>query len=274
MIAERIGEILRRLQWPIAYGVLAMSPLFAVETIQWLFRSLDYPVYATMFWLGFFGVFFVFRTRKPSNPWLLAWIARERRLSHAIVTTIFFKGGGHAASWLKRTLGDWFQRFSAGKNALGTTKPKGTFRDGESLDIGGIEGIDGRGVSSSSNENTMSFDVNWLRSASPFFLPSAPMLLWLLSALVLPASLRCLTLGVGIAYHLLSVYVELCEIPPHELGFTRRFAWCFIIPMNIAVFGITYAFALKGFSGIPCFLLELGHPLRTLRGWFGWSETT
>ena len=268
MIAERIDEILRRLQWPIAYGVLAMSPLFAVETMQWLFRSLDYPVYATMFWLGFFGVFFFFRTRKPSNPWLLSWIARERRLSHAIMTAIFFKGGGHAVGWLKRSLGKWFERFSSGRKELEVQEPKGSVLAGESRDL------DTRTASGSSGDVGIAFNVHWLRSVSPFFLPSAPMLLWLLSALVLPASLRCLVLGVGIAYHLLSVYVELCEVPPDQFGFSRRFAWCFVIPMNIAVFGITYAFALKGFSGIPCFLLELGHPLRTIRGWFGWSEIT
>ena len=268
MIAERIDEILRRLQWPIAYGVLAISPLFVVETMQWLFRSLDYPVYATMFWLGFFGVFFVFRTRKPSNPWLLSWVARERRLSHAIITTIFFKGGGHAVAWLKRYLGEWFQRLSSGRKEQGSKEPHESVPSHESADL------DTRSSSSSNGDIGMAFNVDWLRSASPFFLPSAPMILWLLSALVLPASLRCLVLGVGIAYHLLSVYVELCEVPYEQLGFSRRFAWCFVIPMNIAVFGITYAFALKGFSGVPCFLLELGHPLRTVRGWFGWSEIT
>jgi hypothetical protein len=248
-----MDKILRRLQWPIAYGVLAMSPLFVIETMQYLFRSLDYPVYATMFWVGFFGVFFVFRTRKPSNPWLLAWIARERRLSHAIMTTIFFKGGGQAAAWLNRSLGGWLKRFTGGQEGLENRESRDSARG---------------------SETGVTLNVHWLRSASPFFLPSAPMLLWLLSALVLPASLRCLTLGVGIAYHLLSVYVELCEVPPEQLGFTPRFAWCFVIPMNIAVFGITYAFALKGFSGIPSFFLELGHPVRTLRGWFGWSEIT
>ena len=260
MFAQRMNEIVRRLQWPIATLTLVLTPVFIAETLQWLRRTVDYPVYATMFWLGFALVYVLFRSQRPSHEWLLKWIARERQLSRLIVNFILLQGTGQAFRWLQSwILGNRRLRKDqiAPSESTHNSEPKNA---GDDLAIAG---------------------ENWLALCAPFFLPSAPMLLWLASALILPAFIRCLVLGAGLAYHLLSVYVELRHTNPIHLQLDRRLIWCFIFPMNIVVFGITYAFALKGFTGITSFLFALGKPLQTLsqflpniRSLLGWSEST
>lgn len=260
MFAQRIDEIVRRLQWPIATLTLVLSPVFFAETWQWLRRTGDYPVYAAMFWLGFASVYVLFRSQRPSHEWLLKWIARERHLSHMIVNFVLLRGVGQAFRWLQnRILPNLSRRTDP-------VAPSESTRNFESNDAG---------------DDLAHSSENWLTRCAPFFLPSAPMLLWLASALILPAFLRCLVLGAGLAYHLLSVYVELRHTNPTHLQLDRRLIWCFILPMNVVVFGITYAFALKGFTGITSFLFSLGKPLQTLgqflpniRSLLGWSEST
>ncbi len=256
MFAQRIDEIVRRLKWPIATLTLVQSPVFIAETLRWILITGDYPVYATMFWLGFALVYILFRSQRPSHEWLLKWISRERQLSHTIVNFILFRGGGQAFTLLKNWLLNKFR-------LNGKENPSINDSAYPRENLGG-----------SSNDN-------WLAQCAPFFLPSAPMLLWLASALILPAFIRCLVLGAGLAYHLLSVYVELRSTSVSRLQLDRRLIWSFILPMNIVVFGITYAFALKGFTGITSYLFALGQPLKTLgqslhqfRSLLGWSEST
>lgn len=260
MFAQRIDEIVRRLQWPIAILTLVLTPVFIAETLQWLWRTSDYPVYATMFWLGFALVCVLFRSQRPSHEWLLKWIVRERQLSRAIVNFFLLRGAGQAFRWLQ----SWI---------LPNPTPR-TDQYAPSESIHNFESKDA--------ETDLAFaGENWLARCAPLFLPSAPMLLWLASALILPAFIRCLVLGAGVAYHLLSVYVDLRHTNPSNLRIDRRLIWCFILPMNIVVFGITYAFALKGFTGITSYLLALGKPLQTLGQFFpnvrsllAWSEST
>jgi len=256
VFAQRIDEIVRRLQWPIAALTLVLSPVFIAETLRWILITGDYPVYATMFWLGFALICILFRSQRPSHEWLLKRISRERQLSHTIVNFILFRGGGQALSLLKNWLLNKFGLNAKGNPSVNDSDyPRKTLGD-------------------SSTEN-------WLTLCAPFFLPSAPMLLWLASALILPAFIRCLVLGAGLAYHLLSVYVELRSASASRLKLDQRLIWIFILPMNIVVFVITYAFALKGFTGITSYLFALGQPLKTIgqslyqiRSLLGWSEST
>lgn len=105
---------------------------------------------------------------------------------------------------------------------------------------------------------------NWVILASPYFLPVASMVMWLLSGLCLPASLRCFVLGVGVAYHIASVIIQwkLGTKESRRLG--SWFAILFLIPVNLFVIGAAYGFALDGFSGLLQFLSDVFQPLRSL----------
>lgn len=104
---------------------------------------------------------------------------------------------------------------------------------------------------------------NWLIRTSPYFLPTASILLWIVSVLFLPAFLRSVILGIGVAYHLLSVYIQLRTPDPTEnnLSYPRRFLWLFLVPMNMLVFVTGYAFALQGFMGLQQVLADLIWPV-------------
>lgn len=282
MFAKRMDEILRPLQWPIATLTLALSPVFIAETLRWILRTGDYPVYATMFWLGFALIYLLFRSQRPSHEWLLKWISRERQLSRTIVNVILFRGGGQAFSLLKNWLLNKFSPNRALKPSNNESNHPSVPSDRATFDRDDRLAFDPHSNSSDPRENNGSATTeNWLTLCAPFFLPSAPMLLWLASALILPAFIRCLVLGAGLAYHLLSVYVELRSASLSRLKLDPRLIWSFILPMNIVVFGITYAFALKGFTGITSYLFALGQPIKTLgysihqlRSLLGWSEST
>lgn len=102
---------------------------------------------------------------------------------------------------------------------------------------------------------------NWVILASPYFIPAASLLMWLLSILILPAPLRSLVLGVGVAYHVASVIIQ-WKIGTEE---SRRLGWlfgvAFLIPANLFLIGAAYGFALDGFAGLAQFLTDIFKPL-------------
>ena len=120
------------------------------------------------------------------------------------------------------------------------------------------------------------------------------MVLWLISAFLLQQMLRSFVLGVGVAYHLLSVYLQLrfAITPSANAGAAahggdrvvstrgdavladRRWLWLFLIPMNLLVFGAVYAFALSGFSGLSQFMSDLWKPIQFLLDRFLLSKST
>jgi hypothetical protein len=101
---------------------------------------------------------------------------------------------------------------------------------------------------------------NWVILASPFFLPIASIVMWLMSW-IMPAPLRCFVLGVGVAYHVASVIIQ-WQMGTRE---TRRlgpwFAALFLIPANLFVIGAGYGFAMDGFSGLFRFVGDVFRPM-------------
>lgn len=99
---------------------------------------------------------------------------------------------------------------------------------------------------------------NWVMLAAPYFVPTATILLWLIS-LILFQPLRCLILGFGMSYHVTAVTLQ-CRAGTSELRrLGRKFCWLFLPAANLLVAGLAAAFALNGFSSMGDFLVD----------WFG-----
>ncbi len=94
--------------------------------------------------------------------------------------------------------------------------------------------------------------------AAPYFVPTATILLWLVS-LLLFASLRCLVLGFGISYHITAVAIQ-CQTGTSEVRrLGRKFCWMFLPAANLFVAGLVAAYSLNGFTGMGDFAYD----------WFG-----
>ena len=96
---------------------------------------------------------------------------------------------------------------------------------------------------------------NWLMLAAPYFIPTATILLWLVS-LILFQSLRSLILGFGISYHLTSVLLQCVEGTSELRRLGRRFCWLFLPPTNLFVAGCVASFAMNGFTQIGDFMYD------------------
>jgi len=96
---------------------------------------------------------------------------------------------------------------------------------------------------------------NWIMLAAPYFIPTATLLMWLVS-LILFQALRSLILGFGISYHLTAVLLQ-CQDGTSELRrLGRKFCWLFLPPANCFVAGCVASFALNGFTQIWEFLVD------------------
>ena len=107
---------------------------------------------------------------------------------------------------------------------------------------------------------------NWIMLAAPYFVPTATILLWLVS-LILFQSLRSLVLGFGISYHLSAVAIQ-CRTGTSEtrrLG--RKFCWMFLPATNFLVAGLVAAYSLNGLGGMGDFSYEWMGPPRMLFTW-------
>lgn len=112
---------------------------------------------------------------------------------------------------------------------------------------------------------------NWVMLAAPYFVPTATIILWLIS-LVLFQSLRSLVLGFGISYHLTAVVIQ-CRTGTSELRrLGRKFCWMFLPTANLFVAGLVAAYALNGVTCIGDFFYDwLGLP-RMVLSWV-WQQT-
>ena len=107
---------------------------------------------------------------------------------------------------------------------------------------------------------------NWIMLAAPYFVPTATIILWLVS-LILFQSLRCLVLGFGISYHMTAVAIQ-CRTGTAELRrLGRKFCWMFLPAANFLVAGLVTAYALNGFSGLGDFLYDWSGLPRMLLSW-------
>jgi hypothetical protein len=97
--------------------------------------------------------------------------------------------------------------------------------------------------------------------ASPYFIPVASMLMWLVSGLIFPAPLRSLVLGIGVAYHVASVIVQWKDGTKESRRLGWRFGALFLLPANLFVVGAGYGFALNGFAGLLEFIVDVFKPL-------------
>ena len=96
---------------------------------------------------------------------------------------------------------------------------------------------------------------NWIMLAAPYFVPTATIILWLVS-LLLFSSLRSLVLGFGISYHLAAVAMQ-CKAGTSEVRrLGRKFCWMFLPMANLFVAGLVAAYALNGFSCVGDFLYD------------------
>lgn len=243
-----MDRFVRGLQWPIVYALACLSPLILTAVVLWLGRSAKYPVYATMFWLGALATLAVSRSGWVSSKLLKTAIRYERKITQSVLAFVLLQPTSTALKWLKTKFG---------------------IRQKIPTEVAG----------NPPNAGYWLAEDNWLIRTSPYFFPAASIVLWLLSALFLPASLRSFILGVGVSYHLLSVYIQLLSTksqsklsmePP--LGYPTRFVWLFLIPMNLLVFATGYAFALQGFAGFKQILSDLTWPLEVLWGFISESN--
>ena len=110
---------------------------------------------------------------------------------------------------------------------------------------------------------------NWIMLAAPYTIPTATIILWLVS-LILFEALRSLILGFGVSYHLTAVLIQ-CQEGTSELRrLGRKFCWLFLPPANLFVAGCVASFALNGFSQIGEFMIDwIGLP-QLLLDW-GWG---
>jgi hypothetical protein len=186
-----------------------------------------------MFWLGVAGTFALSRSSWVSSKILNKAIGYERRFTQAILSFLLLQPTSVILGWVRTRLG--IQK-SANDSQPAKPLPPPT---------------------------PWLADDNWLIATSSYFLPTASIVLWLLSALLLPAFLRSFILGVGVAYHLLSVYFQIrhsvASTPNSQ--YPKRFLWLFLIPMNLLVFIAGYAFALDGFSGLQKLPSDLMTPI-------------
>jgi hypothetical protein len=233
VIAKHIDRTVRGLQWPIAYGMAALGPLILTALALWLARSTSYPLYATMFWLGVAGTFVLSRSSWVSSKILNKAIGYERRFTQAILSFLLLQPTSVILGWVR--------------TRLGIQKPTHASQPDKPLPP----------------PTPWLADDNWLIATSPYFLPTASIVLWLLSALLLPAFVRSFILGVGVAYHLLSVYFQIRHsvASTTDSQYPKRFLWLFLIPMNLLVFIAGYAFALDGFSGLQKLPSDLLTPI-------------
>lgn len=101
---------------------------------------------------------------------------------------------------------------------------------------------------------------NWLITIAPYFFPTAAVAIAL--ALVwMPASYLAWTnavLGVAVAYHMTSTWVETHRDQPdlHNTGFT--FAFMFLPAANLIWYGLVVAFAFGGAEAVADFVRSLG----------------
>lgn len=97
---------------------------------------------------------------------------------------------------------------------------------------------------------------NWLMLSAPYFVPTAAILMWLLSCLVPIASLRCVVLGFGASYHITAVYLQWRGGTSEMRRLGSRFCWLFLPGANLFVIGCLAAFALDGFQSVGFFFGE------------------
>ena len=118
VIAKHIDRTVRGLQWPIAYGMAALSPLILTALALWLGRSTSYPLYATMFWLGAAGTFALSRSSWISSKILHKAIGYERRFTQAILSFLLLQPTSAILGWVRTRLG-----IQKPANASQTAKP-------------------------------------------------------------------------------------------------------------------------------------------------------
>lgn len=228
VIAKQMDRLVRLAQWPTAYTLAALSPVIFSTALFWIARSSKYPIYASMFWIGFAATLALTRSKWVSSKILKTAIRWERRITQSLFSLVLLQPTSTILRWSKTKLG------------LKAKNP----------------------IDPQDSTNWLAED-NWLIRTSPYFLPTASILLWIVSVLFLPAFLRSLILGIGVAYHLLSVYIQLRTPDPTEskLTYPKRFLWLFLVPMNMLVFVTGYAFALQGFMGLQQVLADLIWPV-------------
>ncbi|MFM2013921.1 MAG: hypothetical protein RLZZ396_2705 [Planctomycetota bacterium] len=232
VIAKQMDRLVRLSQWPAAYTLAALSPLIFATMLFWLARSTKYPIYASMFWIGFAATLALTRSKWVSSKILKTAIRWERRITQSLFSLVLLQPTSTILRWVKTKLG-----------------------------------IQKKMEMDSPGSTVWFADDNWLVRTSPYFLPTASILLWIVSIVFLPAFLRSFILGIGVAYHLLSVYIQLTSPVPNEtnLSYPKRFLWLFLVPMNLLVFATGYAFALEGFSGLQQVFTDLLWPVTWAR---------
>lgn len=124
---------------------------------------------------------------------------------------------------------------------------------------------------------------NWLITASPYFFPTAALLLFLV-AFFLPfpgLPWQEFLLGVALGYHLVSTYRETHtgQTDLHDLGWA--FCWLFLPAANLAVVGLLISSAHQGTEGISLWVSDMMEPLELVQSWLtklsqalGWSQSS
>ncbi len=97
---------------------------------------------------------------------------------------------------------------------------------------------------------------NWLITASPYFFPTAAIILFLLAFFLPFAALpwQSFLLGVALAYHVTSTYRETHRDQSDLKILGKLFCWSFLPAANIAVIGLLLSFSYAGNEGVQVWL--------------------
>jgi hypothetical protein len=251
-LIQRIDRIIASSKWVATAAILALSPLVLYACGVWILRFGQYPLYSIMFAAGVAVVVALCRTQIVSSHFVRNLIHWERKVTQWVFSLLTLLP-------LSKLLRQRFPDASADspRSPTPTSHSTTTTADPISLDAP---------LNESTREHWLG-KGNWVTLSSPYWLPTASVLLWLASGFLLPAPLRSFVIGFGVAYHVASVLFQ-WHYGTNELRrLGHRFVTLFLIPANLLVIGTGYAFALDGFSGLIQFFHDVFEPVLIAYRW-------
>jgi hypothetical protein len=109
---------------------------------------------------------------------------------------------------------------------------------------------------------------NWLIQISPYFFPTAAVVLWVFAALIPFSSfffLKSIVLGFATGFHVVSTIREIKRDQDELRSLSWKFCWLFLPAANLVLLGAMLAYSQDGWSGFYRFFSDTLYPLNL--GW-------
>jgi hypothetical protein len=251
-LINRIDRIIESSKWVATAAILALSPLVLYAIGVWILRFGQYPLYSLMFGAGVALVVALCRTQIVSSHFVRNLIHWERKVTQWVFSLLTLLP-------LSKLLRQRSPAASANNNPSPTPIPHSTPPPADPFAL--------NAPADASTRDHWLRKGNWVMLSSPYWLPTASILLWLASGFLLPAPLRSFVIGFGVAYHVASVLFQWHYGTSELRRLGQRFVTLFLIPANLLVIGTGYAFALDGFSGLIQFSHDVFEPVLIAYRW-------